>query len=137
MNNVSFNSADFINTEEYQQFISENPGIGYLNIRAYAANSAIPISGLEVEVSKIINNRRIIFFQGATDNSGVISQIALPTPTVSSNDEVVPPSQEYDITAIYNGNNLLFKINMYSNIQVLQNINIVPNLRLDGNSYGS
>ena len=136
MNDVNFNSAVFMNTKDYQDFINKNPEKGYLNIRAYAANSAIPIGGLEVIVSKIINNRRVIFFQGATDNSGIISQIALPTPTVSSNDEEVPPSEDYDITATYNGNNLLFKINMYSNIQVLQNINIVPGLRLDGSSYG-
>ena len=137
MNEVNFNDESFKETNEYKNYMIENPELGYLNIRAYAANSAIPITGLIVIVSKIINNRKVIFFEGETDNSGVISSIALPTPKVSSDDEVIPLSQDYDITAIYNSDNLIYKVKMFSNIQVLQNINIVPNLRLEGSIYGS
>ena len=137
MNEINFNDESFKATNEYKNYIIENPELGYLNIRAYAANSAIPITGLVVIVSKIINNRKVIFYKGETDNSGLISSIALPTPKVSSDDEVVPSSQDYDITAIYNSDNLIYKVKMFSNIQVLQNINIVPNLRLEGSIYGS
>lgn len=137
MNEINFNNESFKETNEYKNYIIDNPDIGYLNIRAYAANAAIPITGLVVVVSKIINNRKVIFFKGATDNSGLISSIALPTPSISSDDEVVPTSQDYDVTAIYNGDNLIYKVKMFSNIQVLQNINIVPNLRLEGSIYGS
>lgn len=136
MNNVNFNDVNFIKSDTYKNFALENPGQGFLNIRAYAANSAIPISGLNVTVSKVIDNIKVIFFEGATDNSGIIRQIALPTPTISSNDQEVPASIDYEVEAKYEEQNLVFIIKMYSNIQVNQNINIVPELRLDGSFYG-
>ena len=130
------NYNEFKNTDLYNEYIKSNPEVGYLNIRAYAANSAIPITGLEVIVSKTINNQKVIFYEGKTDNSGTINKIELPTPVVNPNDQIPPASQEYEVTARYNGDNLVFIIVMYSNIQVLQNISVVPNLRLDGGSYG-
>jgi len=137
MNNVNFNSEAFMQTNEYQEFIARNNSQGYLNIRAYAANSAIPISGLRVVVSKIINNQRVIFFDGSTNNSGIISSISLPTPKIETNNTIIPEHEDYDITATYNNEDLLFKITMFSNIQVLQNINVIPSVRLDGSFYGS
>lgn len=134
MNEIKYN--EFKKTEEYNDFIKNNPENGYLNIRAYAANSAIPITGLEVKVSGIVNNQKIIFFEGKTDNSGLISNINLPTPRVNSNDEIEPLSSEYEVSAKYNDENLVFKVVMYANISVLQNISVVPNLRLDGGIYG-
>lgn len=134
MNEINYN--EFKNSENYQEFINNNPKEGYLNIRAYAANSAIPITDLEVKVSRIIDNQKIIFFDGKTDQSGLISNIVLPTPAVNANDEVVPLSSQYEVSARYNGDNLVFKVVMYEGISVLQNISVVPNLRLDGGSYG-
>lgn len=136
MNNIYFNDKIFMQSDTYKKFMSENQSVGFLNIRAYAANSAIPISGLNIIVSKVIDNIKVIFFEGATDNSGVISQISLPTPIISSNDQEVPASIDYEVEAKYEEQDLVFVIKMYSNIQVNQNINIVPELRLDGYSYG-
>ncbi len=135
--NINYNDLNFQNTQTYKEYSSNNLGQGYLNIRAYAANSAIPISGVTIIVSKMIDNLKVIFFQGATNSSGLINQIVLPTPIIDDNNTEIPQSQDYDIEANYNGTNLLFKINMYSNIQVLQNINVVPSIRLDGSTYGS
>lgn len=137
MNTVNFDDPNFIATNTYKDFVNQNSSYGYLNIRAYAASNAIPISGLKVIVSKILNNERIVFFSGTTDESGIIESITLPTPLVSSNDEVIPSSQDYDIEATYENQRLLYKITMYSNISVNQNINVVPNMRLDGSFYGS
>ena len=136
MNIVYFNDQNFINTETYKKYMNNNKGIGFLNIRAYAANAAVPISGLNVVVSKIIDNQKVIFFEGATDSSGIISDITLPSPIISSNDEEVPASQDYDIVALYENQKLVFKVLIYTNIKVNQNINIVPQIRLDGKSYG-
>ena len=134
MNELKFN--EFKKTDEYQEFNKNNPDIGYLNIRAYAANSAIPITDLEVKVSRIINNQKIVFYDGKTDQSGLISNINLPTPPANNNDEIIPLSSEYEVSAKYNADNLVFKVVMYSGISVLQNISVVPNLRLDGGTYG-
>ena len=131
------NLNEFKNSEEYSKFINENSSIGYLNIRAYAANSAIPISNLEVKVTKVINDEKIIFYEGKTDDSGIISNINLPTPALNNNDEIAPLSSNYEVIARYNDDNLIFNVTMYSGISVLQNISVVPNLRLDGGTYGS
>ncbi len=137
MNNVYFNSQEFKNTNIYKDYINDNKGTGYLNIRAYAANLAIPIKNLKVVVSKKIDNLNIIFFEGNTNDSGIISQINLPTPEITTDNLEIPPSQEYDVIATYNNEELIYKIKMFSNIQVLQNISVVPSIRLDGSYYGS
>ena len=137
MNTVNFNDQEFITTSTYKEFINQNTSYGYLNIRAYAASSAIPIKGLNVVVSKKLDNSKVIFYSGVTDESGLIEKISLPTPIVSNNDEVVPSSQDYDIEATYENQKLTYRVIMYSNISVNQNINVVPNMRLDGSSYGS
>ena len=134
MNEIKFN--DFKKLEEYKDFNKNNPEVGYLNIRAYAANSAIPISNLEVKVTRVINDQKVVFFDGKTDNSGLITNINLPTPPKNTNDEVIPLSSEYEVSAKYNDENLVFIVVMYANISVLQNISVVPNLRLDGGIYG-
>lgn len=136
MNQVNFNDPNFQKTDTYQKYVRENPAQGFLSIRAYAANKALPISNLRVEVSKILNNDKVIFFNGQTDESGLIENITLPAPLVSSDDETVPASQNYDIKAVYEDQNLIFTITMYANISVNQNINVVPLIRLDGSSYG-
>ena len=136
MNSVKFDDQTFQQSDIYQDFIKSNASSGKLTIRAYAANKALPIEGMKIIVYKIMNQTRVIFFEGRTDNSGLIENINLPTPQVSSNDLVTPASQDYNIEAIYDSQDLIFKITMYSNIAVNQNINVVPELRLDGSSYG-
>ena len=133
---INFDDPKFITTETYKNFINSNSSYGYLNIRAYAASSAIPIKGLKVIVSKTLDDNKVIFYSGNTDESGLIEKISLPTPIVSTNDEVVPSSQDYNIEATYENQKLTYKVTMYSNISVNQNINVVPNMRLDGSLYG-
>ena len=122
---------------DYDKYLEDNPSIGYLNIRAYAANEALPIADLEVIVYKEINNNKITFYRGKTDTSGIIRKIELPTKTLSNNDLEDPNYEDYNVVALYNNNELIFKVRIYENIEVLQNISIVPNLRLDGSLYGS
>ena len=137
MNTVNFNDPNFITTSTYKDFVSENTSNGYLNIRAYAASSAIPIKDLNVVVSKNLSNNKVIFYSGVTDESGIIEKISLPTPIVSTDDEEIPSSQSYDIEATYENQKLTYKVVMYSNISVIQNINVVPTVRVDGSAYGN
>ncbi len=130
MNTYNFNNEAYQNTESYQKFIQANPSNGYLKIRASAASQALPISGVKIVVSKIIDGNNIIFFEGVTDSSGVIERITLPAPKLSSNDLTTPPSTTYDIKATYEKDKLdaIYKVNIYENIYVVQTINIVPTL---------
>ena len=127
MNNYNFNDENFKNTEIYKNFIKENPTTGILNIRAYSANQAIPVAGLNIVVSSEYNNANIVFFTGQTNNSGVIENIILPAPALDSSNLSAPNKTSYIITATLNGQiDETYKINMYENISVIQNINIGP-----------
>ena len=75
MNTYNFMDSDYVNTESYNNFISNNPSSANLNIRTTAANSAIPISGVRIIVSKEIDGNKIVFFDGETDESGMINDI--------------------------------------------------------------
>ena len=126
MNNIDID--DFKNKKEYINFINKNKGSGNLIIRAYAANEAIPISNVKIVVSLVIDNSNVVFFSGITDASGMIPKITLPAPIYNDDNLVEPLYTVYDITAIYNGNEYTYKVNLYDDICVLQTINIVPDV---------
>lgn len=129
MNTYNINDEEFKNSASYQEFIKNNPSQGYLKIRAYAASGAIPIEGLKVVVSTNIDNNKVIFFEGYTNESGVIEKITLPAPKLDISNLTIPITTIYDVSATYVPDNLklLYKVNIYENIYVVQNINIVPN----------
>ena len=127
----NIDDKDFLNSELYKNFINENPGLGFLKIRAFAASQAIPIRGLNVQVSKNIGNDKVIFFEGVTNESGVIEKIQLPVPKMSIDNMISPVISVYDINTIYEGVSRAYKVNIYDNIYVVQNINVTPNI-----SYG-
>ena len=128
MNTYNFNDSIFKESKLYQEFIRENPSQGFLRIRAYAASQAVPIRGLRVIVSKIFDNNKIVFFDGVTNDSGVIERIILPTPKISDDNQVIPNMITYDIETIYGNVNGKYTVNMYENIYAVQNINMVPNI---------
>ncbi len=130
MNTYNFNDESFKNTESYQRFIVANPSEGYLKIRASAASQALPISNLKIVVSKVIDNNKVVFFEGTTNMSGVIEKIVLPAPKIDSNNLDAPQGIIYDVNATYEPDNLndTYRVNIYENIYVLQRINVVPTL---------
>ena len=137
MNIYNINDKELDNLLEYQEFIKENEGIGYLRIRAYGANEAVPIEGMNIEVSTIIGeDTKLIYFDGVTDSSGMIKRIELPAPKESSDNLITPKWTVYNIRATYDGEEENFKVNLYDGICVQQIINIVPNTLVRGISYG-
>ena len=128
MNNISINDYEFMNSNVYKSFINNNPGMGYLKIRAYSANQAVPIKGLKVLVNKKINGYNVNFFEGYTNESGTIEKISLPAPKKDSDDLVVPQSMSYEIIATINNQKLFFLVNVYDQLYVIQNINMVPKM---------
>jgi len=137
MDTTYINNEDFIKSKTYQEFMKENPGTGGLTIRTYAASQAIPISGVRIVISKVIDDITVIFFDGQTDNSGMIEDILLPAPAKNLDDLNAPITTKYELTATYAPDNIKFKntVNMYDGIKVLQNINIVPDIIRQGYLY--
>ena len=126
-----------LSNEEYQSFINNNPTQGYLRIKAYSASEAVPISGVEVAVTKEINNRNIIFFEGSTNESGLIEYIPLPTPEINSDNLNAPNYSTYNISAKYNDFNNNYSVRIFEDVFVVQNINVKPSFNTRGNRYGS
>ena len=126
--NISINDEDFINSKSYIDFLANNPGRGMLKIRSYAANQAIPVRGLNIVISTPIGGNNVIFYEGSTNESGVIEGISLPTPRIDNNDLVVPKGTTYDIKAYLTNNqvNKNYKVNLYDGVSVIQNISIAP-----------
>ena len=140
MKTYNVNDENFLNSELYKNFINTHPSKGNLRIRAYAANGAVPISGLKVVVSTNIENNKVIFFEGVTDDSGLIDRISLPAYKLDLNNLDIPDKTVYEINATYSPNNLklLFSVNIYENVCVVQNINIVPDTKIiEGDLIGS
>lgn len=130
MKTYYYDDESFMNTDIYSDFMKENPGIGYLTIRAYAASGALPISGIKIVITKIIDETKVIFFEGITNESGIISNIKLPAPKTNNNDLEIPVKTNYEIEATYEIDNFNKKYNvgMYNNIYVIQNIIVVPKI---------
>ena len=128
MNTYNINDENFINSDIYKSFIKENPVNGYLKIRAYSASGAIPVRGLRIVVSTEYEGSTIIFYDGFTDTSGVIEKIVLSAPRLTSDNLDVPSKIVYDIKATYPNNlvDLKYQVNIYEDVFVIQNINIVP-----------
>ena len=128
MNTYSMFDKKFLSSELYEKFARENPEKGGLRIRAYAASEAIPISGLKVVVSTMFDDNKIIFFDGYTNESGVIEKITLSAPKEDDNNMSVPSKRVYEIEATYSKDNVkqIFHINVYPGICIVQTINIVP-----------
>ena len=133
MNTYNIEDKQYVNSEEFKNFMEQNPTYGYLRIRAYAASGAIPISGLKIEITTKINKNKFIFFEGYTNESGLIDNISLPAPKLETNNLDIPNKTIYEIKATYlpNNTNLTYEVNMYENVFVVQNINIVPDSSIE------
>ena len=129
MNTYYITDDKFVNSSLYKSYLNDNPTYGYLKVRAYAANQAIPISNLKISISKTINNDKIIFFDGYTNDSGVIENIALPAPRLDTNNLDVPKTVSYDIN-VYKDDKITskYKVDMYEGVYVVQNINVIPDV---------
>lgn len=125
---MNVNDENFVNTEMYKNFIKENPSTGGLRVRAYAASEAVPISGLRVIVTTTIENNSVTFFEGYTNESGITDKIILPAPKLNNDNLVAPNTTKYIINTTYNGKNQVYEVNMYENVCVIQNVNIVPDM---------
>ena len=117
--------------EKFKDFLKDNPGYGYLKVRASSASEAMPVSGVNIVVSLNYKDEEIIFFNGKTNESGVIEKIKLPTPVLDENNLVKPSKLIYTIRAEYKDFLNTYNVSMYEGVCVVQNINIP----VDGYGY--
>lgn len=138
MNIENINDTNYTNLPTYKDFLDKNKGLGYLMIRASAASGAIPISNLKIIISKVIDNEKVIFFEGTTDDSGMIERISLPAPTQDENNLDIPKYATYVIEALLPSQNISnrYEVNIYNGLTTSQMIIITPREPLRGGYYG-
>lgn len=129
---ISF--EEFKNTDLYDDFIQENSDIGKLKVQVFTAYGAIPIPDTSVVVYKDIEEYRVIFFQGVTDISGIISDINLPAPKMVTSNEETPIYTIYNMTAFNVGYETLknYTIGMLGGVNVIQYVKMLPEVNLEG-----
>ena len=133
MDFITITNEEFMNSNVYKDFMNRNTGRGNLKIRAYAASEALPVSGLKITVSTMIDNKKVVFFDGETDASGMIQTLSLPTPKLNLDNLDEPLTIVYVVSATSSDKSSReFLVNMYEGVCVVQNINFIP-----GGNYGS
>lgn len=65
---------------ELTAFLQENHQRGVLRLQAFRGQQSIPMEGVRVSVSRPMDERLFLFFEGRTDASGIIDSIVLPAP---------------------------------------------------------
>ena len=133
---MTINSTDtekLKNNQEYQNFIKDNPGTGTLKVRTSSASVAFPVRDVEVIVSKEIGDNTIVFYEGKTDDSGMINGIKLPTPMHVNSDEEVPRFATYQLHATYSPDKFdkIYDISLCCGVSIIQYINITPNIETE------
>ena len=48
MNTYYIKDQEFLNSKIYQDYLKDNPSEGMLRVRAFAANQAVPVKGMEI-----------------------------------------------------------------------------------------
>lgn len=85
-------------------FLRANPKQGVLRVQAFRGNQAIPVAGVDVQVSrKLGDGTEYVFYTGTTDESGLMDAITLPAPDLSQSvqpDELYPDAS-YQLTAVH------------------------------------
>ena len=62
----------------YAQFLQQNPYKGYLKVQAFRGDQTYPVPGVAVTVSREFADGRRVFFEGVTDENGILDGIDLP-----------------------------------------------------------
>ena len=121
-----FDSETFKDSSLYKNFVNINNGSGIVKIEAYTANGAYPLSGVEITISKMFGDDKVIFYSGVTNDSGIIESIVLPTRKPSKEVEDVSDIvfTTYDLEAKYPKYNVekKYDISIFDEIKVIQPI---------------
>lgn len=110
----------------YQEFLKENPENGILKVQVFMANQAIPIANVNILIEKEISNETLVFFNGMTNESGIIEAISLPAPKIEDND--IPKYVSYQLIVKhpnYQGPTT-YTIPIYSGQKMLQYVVLKP-----------
>ena len=142
MNDSGFAKDDEEDEEEgryetIEDFMADNNREGLLKIQAFRGQQAIPLEGVSVIISKRIGDTDYIFFEGETNESGIIDGIILPAPPSSNSTEYGKKDRAafYDVLAEKSRFDPIHrKIEVFSDIRTIQPLQMTQR---KGEIYGS
>ncbi len=113
------------NYQSYEHFIEEHKGNGFLRVKTTLAQGMIPLNKIKIVVSKEINQKKFIFFEGETNESGLVNPIALPTLVRSKED---PTSTDYLVEAVSEKYRSLgtYYAKMYDQVTTFLEMDMIP-----------
>lgn len=119
--------------EALEEYLRQNPKIGFLKMQVFTARGAIPVQGAQVTVSRRIGEGDHVFSSALTDRDGLIAPIPLPAPDRSLSEE--PESQgepvpfaTYNIRTEYPGHITVenFNVPIFDGIVSIQPVSMTP-----------
>lgn len=123
-------SVDESSSETYQNFLSKNKQFGYLKVQAFAARQAVPVSGVSVVISKIFSDGTHVFFEGITDESGIVDNIELPAPekALSEQPSDILSYANYDFYSSFEGYKTenAKTIQIFQGVKTIQPVQVIP-----------
>lgn len=123
--------------DNFEDYMRENTGTGILKIQAFRGQQAFPVPNVRVIISRRIGDVDYIFFEGETDNSGIIDNISLPTPEKSDTGGYDDPPKVavYLLSATKQSfDPILREIELYDDIVTIQPLKM---LQRTGGIYGT
>lgn len=118
-----FDSEEFRNSSIYKTFINNNGGKGILKVEASTPSEAYPLKDVEIIISKMLDNNKVIFFKGVTNDSGIIDGIVLPTKEM--NYEVNDISDIFYTTYKLDANLKEYNLNKDYNVTIFDNVKVI------------
>lgn len=87
----------------HAKFLAENPEVGFVKIQASRGQQAIPTQDVRVVITKNFDGEIVNFYQGTTDENGIINNIPLPAPPreLSLDSEKAPRGAQYQLLATH------------------------------------
>lgn len=122
---------------DFEDFMRENIGKGSVRLQAFRGEQAFPVSGVSARISRRIGDVDYIFFEGETDESGIIDGIELPAPPRENSNEYGRPDKTavYLLVAKKNGFDTIERlIEIYDGIKTIQPLRMTQRY---GGIYGT
>lgn len=132
------NSSDMT----YEEFLSQNPGIGALRVQVFSGQQTVPIPNAEVIVTKEFADGEKVFFDGLTDISGIVDNIELPAPARSISESPQPRGDGIQMTLPYSQYNVMVKESRhrpqeYTHVPIFDGIKSIQPVRMTPIQFGN
>lgn len=111
------------------EFLAESEKRGDLKIQAFKARQAFPVSKLRISVSKKFSDGEHVFFDGETDENGLIDPIPLPSPPlINSLSSLAKNSAAYYTVRAYSPEyeDITRVVEIFEGIKTIQPLALIP-----------